>query len=438
MEIESQEKMMLGSVILDPRVIDACADTLKASHFSNALNKKIYTTMLALRAAGRQVDACAIITTLGGFDDSRLVNHVFGLDSAVATSSGWELYRDRVVNSSRLRSLTTSIRAAQVAIDSASLDDPDQAARDVSALIFAACSQSEASRLCHLGDATASAMSEFEAALSPESAPAGAFTGFDELDSVAGGMKPGELFILAGRPGMGKTTLGLNVALQVADAGAPVLVCSLEMGAAQLGGKVLASMSRQSVTRLREGTAHVRGIERAMEAKLKSAQLPLWIFDDSMCGLDSIAAKARQVQALAGQPLGLIVVDYLQLMQGKRSRGESREQVISQISRGLKVMARDLCVPVMALAQLNRQVESRENKRPLLSDLRDSGAIEQDADQVWFVYREGYYLPDADQNLTELIVAKNRRGQTTTVRLCFDGGQSRFSNWVEPTVRWAG
>lgn len=436
MDNSTQEIMMLGSVIMDPRVIDECADTLEASHFSTAQNQKIYSSMLALRGAGRRVDAASIIATLEGLHNQSLVSYVFALDSSVATSAGWQLYRDRIVNAYRLREMHNSLRAARVAIEEASLDDPDQAIRDVSALVFAAAADSQASRLSHLSEAAEDAISGFASAAKSGGEPQGALTGFHELDSIIGGMKAGELFVLAGRPGMGKTTLGLNVALSVAMR-APVLFCSLEMSAPQLAGKVIASMSRQDLTRLSKGTASPGEVEKAIDAKLRSRGLPIWLLDDSLCSMDGISAKARQVQALAKNKLGLIVVDYLQLMTGKRAKNESREQQISQISRQLKVMARDLGVPVLALAQLNRGVEQRENKRPLLSDLRDSGAIEQDADQVWFVYREGYYRSEADQKKTEVIVAKNRRGQTSTVYLGFEGAQSRFCDWNEG-LRWTG
>ena len=197
---------------------------------------------------------------------------------------------------------------------------------------------------------------------------------------------------------------------------------------------MLGTIGRMSTNRLRTGTATNGEIEQAIKANRDARSLPFWIFDHSLTSLDGISAKSRQVQALAKKPIGLIVVDYLQLMSGTKSR-ESREQFISRMSRGLKCLARDLSVPILALSQLNRGVEQRENKRPLLSDLRESGAIEQDADQVWFVYREGYYREEADQKRTEVIVAKNRRGRCATASLAFEGDQSRFTDWSEG-VRW--
>ena len=283
---------------------------------------------------------------------------------------------------------------------------------------------------------------------------AGLSTGLVDLDRALGGLQDSDLVILAGRPAMGKTALAVNIAFAVASAGHPVAFFSLEMSAAQLASRVLASRAGVAGEDLRRGTGGEDGVRAVVNAARPLDDLPLFIDDGGGKTFGEIAAGARRLQRRHG--MAALFVDYLQLMQpppGSRSRVEE----VGDMTRSLKMLAKDLDVPVVALSQLSRAVESRTNKRPLLSDLRDSGAIEQDADVVMFVYREEYYLsqnePDpsdegwpewersvaAARGRAEVIVGKHRHAPTGTARLHFDAALSQFSDpageWREPTAR---
>ena len=258
----------------------------------------------------------------------------------------------------------------------------------------------------------------------------GVTTGFTELNKMLSGFQPTDLVILAARPSMGKTALALNFALHAAHAGVGVGVFSLEMGRGQLVNRLLCSEGRINATHVRKGTL-TRDDEwpRLREAADSLYKLPIFIDDEAALTLSQVRSKARRVKAEHPE-VGLFVLDYLQLMQGSGGPKESREQAISNISRGLKGLAKDLNVPFLALAQLNRGVESRTDKRPMLSDLRESGAIEQDADVIMFIYRDEYYRKEQsdDPGVAEVLIAKHRNGATGTVKLAFKGEYLLFDN----------
>jgi replicative DNA helicase len=246
-------------------------------------------------------------------------------------------------------------------------------------------------------------------------------TGFYDLDRMTSGLQAGDLIVLAARPSMGKTALAINIAEHVAlHEGLPVAVFSMEMGAAQLAVRIVGSIGRIDQGHLRTGKLTDDEWPRLSEAIEKLRTISLHI--DESAGLTSseLRANARRLARQCGQ-LGLIVVDYLQLMSGSSSDGENRATELGEISRGLKMLARELKCPVIALSQLNRSVEQRPDKRPMMSDLRESGAIEQDADIIMFIYRDEYYTKDAckEPGVAEVIIAKQRNGPTGTVKLAF-------------------
>jgi replicative DNA helicase len=246
-------------------------------------------------------------------------------------------------------------------------------------------------------------------------------TGFYDLDRMTAGLQAGDLIVLAARPSMGKTALAINIAEHVAlNEGLPVAVFSMEMGAAQLAVRIVGSIGRIDQGHLRTGKLTDDEWPRLSEAIEKLRTISLHI--DESAGLTSseLRANARRLARQCGQ-LGLIVVDYLQLMSGSSSDGENRATELGEISRGLKMLARELQCPVIALSQLNRSVEQRPDKRPMMSDLRESGAIEQDADIIMFIYRDEYYTKDAckEPGVAEVIIAKQRNGPTGTVKLAF-------------------
>ena len=261
----------------------------------------------------------------------------------------------------------------------------------------------------------------------------GTATGFVDLDRMTDGMHGGELIIVGGRPSMGKTSLAMNIAEHVAVVlGLPVAVVSLEMPAEQLAQRMLAGTARINQHKLRTANLRDDDWSRITHGTQTLVGAPLYTIEDSNMTPLQFKAKVRRLQRQLGRPLGLIVVDYLQLMSGE-SNGENRTFELSHISRELKKAAKEFNVPILALSQLNRAVEQRPNKRPVMSDIRESGSIEQDADVIYFIYRDEVYHPDSqDRGCAEVIIAKQRNGPLTTVRLAFRNELTRFENFADP------
>jgi replicative DNA helicase len=257
-------------------------------------------------------------------------------------------------------------------------------------------------------------------------------SGYHDLDEKTAGMQPGDLLIVAGRPSMGKTSLALNIAEHVAIVEqAPVAVFSMEMGAEQLAMRVLCSVGRLDAQKVRTGRLTEDDWTRLTQAMAKMKQARLYIDETPALNPLELRSRARRLSRQYGG-LGLIVVDYLQLMSASSS-GENRTTEISEITRSLKSLAKELGCPVLALSQLNRTVEQRTDKRPVMSDLRESGAIEQDADVIIFIYRDEVYRPDTpDKGVAEIIIAKQRNGPIGTVRLTFLGQYTKFENFAPP------
>ena len=255
-------------------------------------------------------------------------------------------------------------------------------------------------------------------------------TGFADLDRMTSGLQPGDLIIVAGRPSMGKTAFSINIAEHVAvEAGLPVGVFSMEMPGVQLVTRMLGSIGRLDQTRVRTGKLHDEDWQKLTYAVGKLNDAPMQIDETPALNPLELRARARRLHRQYGQ-LGLLVVDYLQLMQSARP-GDNRASEISEISRSLKALAKELNVPVIALSQLNRSLEQRPNKRPVMSDLRESGAIEQDADIILFIYRDEVYNPDSpDKGTAEIIIGKQRNGPIGTVRVTFLGQHTRFENYA--------
>jgi replicative DNA helicase len=257
----------------------------------------------------------------------------------------------------------------------------------------------------------------------------GVRTGFFEMDRMTAGLQKGDLIILAARPSMGKTAFALNIAENVAVCeGLPVLVYSMEMGAAQLALRMVGSIGRIDQQRLRTGRLLPDEWERLTEASEKMGNVQMFIDETPALTASELRARSRRMARQYGQ-LGLIVIDYLQLMSGSSASEENRATVIGEISRGLKALAKELQCPVIALSQLNRSVETRTDKRPMMSDLRESGAIEQDADVIMFIYRDEYYNKESgEKGVAEIIIGKQRNGPVGTVKLAFLKPLTKFEN----------
>jgi len=255
-------------------------------------------------------------------------------------------------------------------------------------------------------------------------------TGFQDLDEKTSGLQPGDLIIVAGRPSMGKTAFSINIAENVAlQTGLPVAIFSMEMGGAQLVMRMIGSVGRLDQHKLRTGRLEDEDWQKMTYALGKLNDAPLFIDESAALSSMDLRSRARRLYRQAGK-LGLIVIDYLQLMSANRD-GENRATEISEISRSLKALAKELDVPVIALSQLNRSLEQRPNKRPVMSDLRESGAIEQDADLILFIYRDEVYNPDSpDKGSAEIIIGKQRNGPIGMVRMTFLGEYTKFENYA--------
>ena len=259
-------------------------------------------------------------------------------------------------------------------------------------------------------------------------------TGYADLDQKTAGLQPGDLIIIAGRPSMGKTSLALNIAEHVGmEAGLPVAIFSMEMGAAQLTMRLLGSVGKLDQHKMRIGQLEDEDWPKLTNALGVLNEAPIFIDEGSALNSYEVRARARRLHRQQGK-LGLIVIDYIQLMSSANDQsGENRATEVSEISRSLKALAKELNVPVVALSQLNRSVESRPDKRPMMSDLRESGAIEQDADVIMFIYRDEVYNPEtAEKGVAEILLSKQRNGPTGVAKLTFLGQYTRFENYANP------
>lgn len=433
------EASVLGSVLLDSEVLDRLEGTLIAESFYKEGHRKIWACMEQLRARGEPVDLVTLSNELairGELDLAGGLSYLVGLSENTPTAAYAEYYGRIVAEKWTLRRL---IEAAGEAMkmayeESGSLEEIlDGAGRRVLEVALAG-SKTEFQNMRDLVHET---FEHIQQLYENQGATTGLRSGFRELDTMIGGLTPGSLNIIAARPSMGKTAFALTIAQNVAlRENIGVAIFSLEMPAVQLVTRMMCSEARIDMNRLRQGQLTDRDFSRLVDVAGRIAEAPILIDDTSDMTLMELRSRARRL--MSQQKLGLIVIDYLQLMSGPASSkggGENRQQEIAAISRGLKGLARELGVPVIALSQLSRAVEARPNKRPMLSDLRESGSIEQDADLVMFIYRDEYYNPHSEKaGIAEIIVGKQRNGPTGTAELQFHAQHVRFNDLAKDDV----
>lgn len=415
-DIEHAERAAIGAALLSQESLDALLDACDPGDFGDARCRNALEAMRELAGLGSTVDevstASRIRTTERG--------EPFGGDAfawlsgvASATPIGEQIasyiaqIRDRAA---RRRIHAAAVRAGEAAKSSAL---PVERIADEAATEMSAAAQRADTRLAvSPRELLPAELARIEAARDGKLS-LGTATGLRDLDALTGGMHDGNLVVVAGRPGMGKSALGLQFALAAASTGGRALVFSLEMSAQEVNGRWLAMRSGVAVESLRTGRLKDTDWPRLARGVSELSEMPLGINDKGALSVLEVRSIARRYKAQSGGNLRLVIVDYLQLMRGE---GESREQAIAGVSRGLKALAKELAVPVVALSQLNRSCEARADKIPQLSDLRESGAIEQDADCVILVFREDYYNAQTQRpGIADLIVAKNRHGQGGTV-----------------------
>ncbi len=476
------EAAFLGALLIDNRVMEELPVQISAAHFFEPAHARIFERVTQL------MDRAAVVTPVTlrpYFESDETLKELGGLAYlARLTADGQGLLAPRelaeqIYDLALLRELVSVGRGlVEGAMDTSESVAPMQQIEQAEAALYAVAEGAgTANEAKGFATATKVAIASIEKALNSGGHISGKTTGIGSINQKIGGLHDSDLIILAGRPGMGKTSLATNIAFNAADrirrdradgipdeqsVGAATAFFSLEMSADQLATRILAEQSGISSEALRVGRISREDFQQLSYASQRLAELPLFIDDTPALTIAALRARARRLKRRHN--IGLIVVDYLQLLQGTGRANDNRVNEISEISRGLKTLAKELACPVIALSQLSRAVEQREDKRPMLSDLRESGSIEQDADMVWFVYREDYYVAsrepkqpvDGDDSktheahaswvadmervhgLAELIVAKQRHGATGKVRMRFEARITRFSDLASDDMRATG
>ncbi len=414
------EQAVLGSMLIDPRCVSEVIDKLRTDDFYIRPNKEIYETIYSMFNYSLTIDPVTVLENMkqnGYYDENQSRGYILQLMDTTPTAANVGEYIEIIKDKTLLR------RVAEAAGDlTAMIQEGTATGQDIleaaEQRVYAIRQGRAARGLTPISDVIIDVYDRLEELAASDRAIPGLSTGLRDLDRAISGLNNSDLILLAARPGMGKTSMALNILLDAGKrSGKKVAFFSLEMSREQLALRLISSECYVDNKKLVTGKLDDQDWESVAAAADSLNRSTILIDDDSSVTVADILAKCRRVD-----DLGLIVIDYLQLMQsagGKSgSRGENRQQIVSDISRSLKIMAKDLNVPVLCLSQLSRANESRQDKRPMLSDLRESGAIEQDADIVLFLYREGYYNADTENpNLAECIIAKNRHGETGKVDL---------------------
>ena len=428
------EEAVLGAMMIDDAAANKAIGLLKSSHyFYKEAHKKIFEAMLILSEESNPIDTVSVSNELKKKKSLKSVGGLYyltGLVDKVPTAANIETYASIVKEKGILRDLISashhmSKKAFESGEDVATiLDEAEQS-------IFSLTQQKDNKLFQHIQPILTQAIKNLEKMQSKKGSVVGIPSGIIDLDNVTAGFRKSDLIVIAGRPSMGKTALALSIARNAAlESKVPTAIFSLEMSSDQLAQRLLSSEARIDGQKARTGRLQTARWKDVVIASGKLADAPLFIDDTAALSILDLRSRARRLKR--EENIGLLVVDYLQLMQGPR-RSENRQQEISYITQSLKALAKELDIPVIALSQLSRAVESRTNKRPVLSDLRESGAIEQDADLVIFLYRPYVYDDKkVDQKgLAYLIVAKQRSGPTRTVKATFIDTYARFENYTD-------
>lgn len=429
------EQSVLGSIFIKPEKMIEVAEYLKPNDFYRPAHKILFKAMVSLADRGEAIDIVTIKSTLESTDELGMVggiSYIAEIVNAVPTSSHAEHYAKIVAKKAQLRSIIDNLSDSIGNAYDEDMDIDEIIAKAERSLIEVSQASNKSSfRPIH--DVLLENHSKIEERSNNTSQITGIETGFYDFDKLITGLHEDQLIVLAARPAMGKTALALNIAQNVATkSNKAVAVFSLEMGAESLVERMLSAEGTIINHHIRTGNLTVNEWQRLIYAQGQLAEAPIFIDDTAGVKITDIRARARRLsQETDG--LGLIVIDYLQLIQGSRS--DNRQQEVSEISRQLKIIAKELKVPVIALSQLSRGVEQRNDKRPIMSDLRESGSIEPDADIVAFLYRDAYYQDkkegQPENDITELIIRKNRHGNLGTVKLYFHKEYTKFSSVEE-------
>jgi replicative DNA helicase len=426
------ERSILGAILLDNAVCNQAIELLRRDDFFLESHRRIFDKMVALSERLMPIDLITLSDELrraGEFEQIGGATYIASLIDGVPRTDTIEPYAKLVKSKSMLRKLITASNQI-IALAFEEEDEADMIIDKAEQMIFQIAEDRARQGFQYVGDVAHRRLEQIEQMAGRPEMITGVPTGFTDFDRMTSGLQRQELIVIAARPSMGKTALALNMAQYAAKNANVVGIFSLEMSAEQLVSRLLCSEARVDAHRLRTGYLNREEWARLADALRRLCETKIFLDDTPGVGVLEMRAKSRRLKAEHG--LDLLVIDYLQLMAG-RGRIESRQQEVSQISRDLKILAKELDVPVVALSQLSRAPEQRSEHKPQLSDLRESGAIEQDSDVVCFIYREELYNPtDENQGTAELIIGKQRNGPTGMVQLAFLKEFTRFENmWRE-------
>jgi len=424
------EQSVIGSMLIDKEVIPVVMEILKPEDFYRPDHKEIYNVIIELFDKAQPIDLITVSERLKLHGKLELVGgleYLTNIATDVPTTANVKHYAKIVEEKSLLRKL---IKASSDIVEmgfnaseevSFILDKAEQN-------IFDILQKRSSQGFVPIKDVLVDTFNKLEELYNNKGHITGIPTGFTDLDYKTSGLHNSDLILIAARPAMGKTAFALNLAQNAAvHSGVPVAIFSLEMSKEQLVNRMLCSEAMVDSTKMKTGQLEDSDWQKVARALGPLSEAPIFIDDTPGISITEIRAKCRRLKL--EHNLGLVVIDYLQLMQGSKSRSENRQQEISEISRSLKILAKEINIPVICLSQLSRAAETRTDHRPILSDLRESGAIEQDADIVMFLYRDDYYNPDTEKkNIAEIILAKHRSGSTGTIEMVWLGQYTKFAN----------
>jgi replicative DNA helicase len=428
------ERAVLAAMILNSDVVDEVIARIEVRDFYRPAHQKIFSAMVELSERHIPIDQLSLAERLEARGEIKEVGdkaYIIELASNDYALYNWEHHVEIIKREALLRDLIRAARDIQ-ALGYSDTDDAKAVVEEAEKLLFDITNKRISSTFRSINDLLTESYSMLEEMAKQESHFFGVPTGFIELDKLLAGLRGGDLLVLAARPGVGKTSFALNLAINAAQAGTTVAFFTLEMSATQLTQRILSSEALVDAHKMRSGDLSPSDWKNIADTCSPLSQYEFYIDDTTDLSLTELRAKARR--QLQGVKQGFIVIDYLQLMQSKGKGHQDRWVAVGEISRGLKILAKELKVPILTLSQLSRAVESREDKRPQLSDLRESGNIEQDADVVMFIDRtvsekERGTVERPEAGMAKLIIGKNRHGETRTIDLVFDKAHTRFQDY---------
>jgi replicative DNA helicase len=424
------EQSVIGAIFLEPQALLTASEVLVPEDFYRMAHQKIFTTMLNLSDRGQAIDVVTVTEELSAkkeLEDVGGISYLTEIANSVPTAANIVHYANIVEEKALLRRL---IRVATTIVEDGYTreDEVEALLSEAEKNMMELSNRKNAGDFKHIKDVLVQTYDNIELLHTQQGDVTGIPTGFTDLDKITAGFQRNDLIIVAARPSVGKTAFALNIAQNVATKTTEnVAIFSLEMGADQLVMRMLCAEGNIDAQVMRTGALQAEDWRKLTMAMGSLSNAGIFIDDSSGIKVNEIRSKCRRLQQEHG--LGMVIIDYMQLISGSGKAGENRQQEVSEISRSLKGLARELEIPVIALSQLSRGVEQRQDKRPMMSDLRESGSIEQDADIVSFLYREDYYDKETEnENMIEIIIAKQRNGPTGTVTLAFAKEYNKFVN----------